>query len=354
MQVRTFQGPDTKTVLQRIKAELGPDAVILGTRYVADQDPPHCEVTAALERSQQPQGPEGQSPENAPPGWDHWHREWSEIKDHLLAFLKPQMDLSVLNPRQRLALEYLEHEEVQSEVVLRLFRQLKSDAQASVLVPLGRLVTAREWGGAYWKQRFHALAGPTGVGKTTCCLRMALALKQKKQGAQLLLVNADTGKSSGRLLLKHYAELSGLDYLEVHSPSDLTQLAREGKEYDKVIIDLPALPRDSTLEAFSGEFGLFVLQDLAIHLALAPYYGPAQMASFERQYFAPMVASLVWTKLDEACKFGALINIAAATGLPVSALSFGAGLRETLVPAQSAMLWKLIFKHETPGGEQAA
>ncbi len=67
-----------------------------------------------------------------------------------------------------------------------------------------------------------------------------------------------------------------------------------------------------------------------------------------------MVGSLVWTKLDEACNFGALINVAAATGLPVSALSYGAGLRDTLVPAQSPMLWKIIFKHEMPGGSQAA
>lgn len=358
MQVRTFIGASTKAALEQIKAELGSDAVILGTRHFTEDGESRCEVTAALERSQRipsstsrPGAPTAQPDAAGPPGWDLWHREWSEIKDHILAFLKPQMDMGLLSPRQRLALEYLEREEVRAEVVLRLFRQLKADPGASVLMPLGRMITAREWGGKYWRQKYHGLIGPAGVGKTSCCIRLALHLKQTRPGVRILMVNADLSRSGGRMLLKHYAELSGLSYREAQSPTDLTQLSREAKDHDVVLIDLPSLPRDMSLEAFSGEFGLFVLQDLAIHLTLSPYFSPTQMVAFERQYFSPLVGSLIWTKLDEACTFGALINVAASTGLPISALSYGSAMRDSLVPAQSVMLWRLIFKHETPNGQ---
>jgi flagellar biosynthesis protein FlhF len=38
------------------------------------------------------------------------------------------------------------------------------------------------------------------------------------------------------------------------------------------------------------------------------------------------------------------------TGLPVSALSFGPGLGNSLAPARENMLWRLLFKRELPGG----
>jgi len=34
----------------------------------------------------------------------------------------------------------------------------------------------------------------------------------------------------------------------------------------------------------------------------------------------------------------------------VSALSYGSGLKNSIAPAKSDMLWRLIFKHALPGG----
>jgi len=79
--------------------------------------------------------------------------------------------------------------------------------------------------------------------------------------------------------------------------------------------------------------------------------GNAQQADFLRRYsFQGMEgrAGIVWTKLDEASSYGPLINTGAATGLPISALSYGAGLADTLVPAHSGHVWRLVFKHQFP------
>ena len=62
-----------------------------------------------------------------------------------------------------------------------------------------------------------------------------------------------------------------------------------------------------------------------------------------------MPGSLVWTKLDEAVSFGSIVNVACAAGLPVSALSFGAELKESLAPATEPLIWRLIFKRQIPG-----
>ena len=50
-------------------------------------------------------------------------------------------------------------------------------------------------------------------------------------------------------------------------------------------------------------------------------------------------------------------GMARLTELPVSALSFGPGLKNSIAPASSDLLWRLIFKHALPGqitGQAAA
>ncbi|WP_415714876.1 hypothetical protein [Maridesulfovibrio sp.] len=65
-----------------------------------------------------------------------WNQEWNQIKGHMMALLKPQMNLNLLAPRQRLALEYLEREGVESKVILDLFQQLRGDKSKAILPEL--------------------------------------------------------------------------------------------------------------------------------------------------------------------------------------------------------------------------
>jgi len=369
MRVKTYRGTETKAVLDRIRAELGPDAVILGTRHYKEEGVGYCEVTAALEDDLQVKasktrqiaqkypgasasGPaSGQTNGPAPAelaGWGQWHSEWRHIKEHLNALIKPQLDYAALTPFQRQALEFLEREGVDAEVIMDVFRALKDNPKVSILAPLERIVTAEPWSAVRWPQKFHAVAGPHGVGKTSVVVRMALALKQEEQNCRICLVNADHHRLGCRLALKQYAELAGFTYKEIGDASGFAAFVATCRDYDKVLIDLPGLERGMTLERLMDKLGLDAAEDLRVHLALSPFYAPAQLRAFEVQYYTPRAASLVWTKLDEASGYGALVNTAAATGLPVSALSYGTSLAETLAPAKQVALWRLVFKHRLP------
>lgn len=361
-------------MLARIKQELGPDAVILGTRNLSDNGSSIYEVTAALEDSTRQQapaapatsgggaketapGPEAQSGAPMPEGpqdyagWRQWHQEWSQIKEHLTALMRPQMDFRQLTPIQRQALEYLEKEGVSGDVVLRLYRELQNDSSTSVLGPLERMVQAEPWGPGKWSQQFHAVAGPYGVGKTSALVRMALSLKRENPGLRILLVNADQHRVNSRLLLKHYAELAEMTYKEAKDRGEFEEIVATAHGYDKVFIDLPGLDKNMTLERLTGQLGLDAASDMQIHLVFSPHFAPNQLRSFEQQYYSPLAASIIWSKLDEATHFGALVNTAAATGLPVSSLSFGAGLTDSMAPARHVTMWRLVFKHKLPSEE---
>jgi flagellar biosynthesis protein FlhF len=368
MRVKTFRGKNMGAVLSQVKCEMGSEAVILSNQTVRENGEQVCEVMAALDSTTEIPSPRNSEAKpgngdarNAPCGQANrggaaplgdWRNEWMEIKDHLLAFLKPKMELDRLEPRQRLAMEYLEKEGVDACVLLSVYRSIKEQNENAVLPALARLVAVRPLDAESWPQPLQIIAGPHGVGKTTTLLRVALAYKKENPKASVYVVNADGGQGKGRLILRHYAELSGLLYKDIHSKDDVDALAGAAGKDDRIFVDMPGLKAGRELRERLTELGLENREDAALHLALSPSYAPAQIRFFVEKHQSGLAGSIIWTKLDEAISFGSLINTAHYSGLPISALAFGPELKNNMVKATSCALWKLIFKRETPGANR--
>lgn len=359
MQVKTYTGKTTTAVLANIKTDLGADAVILDTREVRKNGVAEIVITAAVERGHPvsaggPSAAPATCHAHAAMGWKTWQEEWASIKTHLLSLVKPELQLARLSPRQRVAMEFLDQEGVGASPLLAVYESLLPDPRASILAPLDELVHVKGWSAGNWPQRVHLIAGPFGSGKTTALIRLALLLRKEVPSSKIWVVNADSLRGGGRLLLKNYAQLCGLEYREAGNTADffnvLSSARTEG--VTSIFVDLPGLPRGRTMTDMLEHFGM-ADPDNALHLVITPHYGETAMHSLAARYVpdgARHNASVIWTKLDEAEKFGSLINLGAASRLPVSALSCGPELNNTLVPAESAALWRLLFKQEMPCG----
>lgn len=362
MHARTFQAADSSAALAQVKAELGPEAVILDTRSIVKDGRRMCEITATVDTDQDPaagQGPmagRGRGPLRGDAGAQSmaagWQREWTEIKDCLATLAGRQLDKSQLPPRQRQALEHLERQEVEQAVLLRLYNRLLTDKQTSLLGMLGETVPCKPLTSAGWSQKLHAVAGPYGVGKTSTVLRLALAARDENPDGHYCLVNADLRQAKGKLVLRHYAELSGFAYREADTAEAMARVLAEAGNFERMFIDLPGLPGKAgpgTLARRLDELGLRNMDGLACHLVLSAVYGRAQLAAYLETFLCDGAMSLIWTKLDEAVTHGAMINTAVQCGLPISALGYGPGIRDSLAPAENMHLWRLIFKHQLPG-----
>jgi flagellar biosynthesis protein FlhF len=365
-------------VLARVKSEMGPDAVILSTQTVRENGQCLCEIMAAVEtddaaspatgrdkvvtiptaaakapapksrtkthKAAQPE-PEIMAP--APSG-DDWRREWEEIRGHMMALIKPGLDFDRLEPRQRLAMQYLEREGVDDAVILTLFKSLAENGERTVLTALSRMVAIKPLPSAQWAQRIHILAGPSGAGKTTAVLRLALARKRLSPGAPVTVATL-WDAASGTSLLRRYAELSGITFRSVSSPEEFRELCAHLGQTGWAFAEMPSLRAEETMDGRLRALGMAGHPAVAVHLALSPVCATAQLRAYAARYKAAAPGSIVWTKLDEACNFGALINVAHAVGLPVSALSHGPELTRNLSMATANEVWKLIFKHQLPG-----
>lgn len=292
-----------------------------------------------------------------PPGWQQWHAEWNDIKHHLLTLMKPALRLEELPPRQRLAVEFLQREGVEDEAMIGLVQKLQSDPEASILGPLAEMVPMRPWGEEEWPQRIQIVTGPFGAGKTSVAIRMALNLRRKSPSCRICLVNADATRGNGRLLLRHYCELSDLAYKEASTTLELVAAlnAATKEGFERIIVDLPGLSRGRYLTTLLSDAGLGERtgerpEDAAVHITISPHYGSIQLKGILSRYRTEHVGGLVWTKLDEAEHYGQIVNVGTASRLPISALSFGPGLGSSLAPVRENMLWRLIFKRELPIG----
>ena len=389
MQIKSYVGTSAQEILAQIKAEMGPDAIILSNRDFRKDGQRWHEVTAGVDRPAGPfdgapspasasLGPLGKSAatllETAragqpyakpaptpyahmqsqtsmggfPSEWTEWHKEWRQLRDHMYALMQPSIQWDRLSPRQRVALEYMRREGVEGWVLIELYQRLAASPGASVLEALAHITPTRPWGSEDWPERIHLLTGPAGSGKTTSGLRMAALLRQERPNIRIACINADCERGNGRLVLRHMAELSDYLYFEASDAESMRAALRGASEADCVFVDLPALPKDKNLGETIANLGLLSVHPVA-HLVLPPHYDATQTRTFLDRYQTNLDGSMVWTKLDETAGAGSLVNLSAVCRLPVSALSYGAGLRATLSPAHEPLVWRLVFKRQLPG-----
>ncbi len=349
MQVKTFIGQNTKQALDKVKAELGLEAVILSSRERVENGQRIVEVTAGTDKENDPKV----SNQSSPVGWSEWHREWDRLKGHIYTLMQPALQWELLNPHQRVALEYLQKEGVEQEVIVEFYNALlkanKQNAkQKAMLAVMAGFVPVKAFNLANYPQKIHIMAGPYGSGKTSVALRLAMQRKAERQNISIGFINTDSMRGNGRLVLRHWADLSGFPYFEAPDANAMKAALKACKDLHCIFIDMEGLTKNENLEDKIKELGLSDFQAV-VHLILSPHYN--NLKEILNRYKNNFPSSLIWTKVDEVNHYAELINVAVRTKLPISALSFGSALQGTLLPAEEAQVWKLILKHQLPSAE---
>ncbi len=352
MQVRTFQGTSTQEVLAQVKAEMGEDAVILGSREFRKNNQRFFEITAGIDK-QEVKKTEEVGSTAMPAGFEEWHKDWSRFKEHVYALMQPALNWEKVSPRQRIALEYLQGEGVENDIVVELYNRLTlPQYEGSVLSALADTVPVQDFESNFWQQHIHVVLGPYGVGKTITALRLALMLKRQNSGINIAFINVDSTRGNGRMMLKHFAELSNFTSIEATDKKSFVKAIKDTIDFDHVFIDFQALSKNETLAQRFENYGLAqVKQNISCHLCLSPHYSSTQLNTFVKQYTCDLPMGIVWTKLDESIQYGAMVNISARTKLPISALSFGSELNNSLCAAKASLVWRILLKQQLPTKE---
>ena len=352
MLIKTYQGKSIGEATAKLKNDLGADAMILSTRKLNGmQNGPLVEISAM------------------PSGYDSVTAAYSELKADVTTIrdmvqlmtassgLNDTLNMSpvVLNIYANLIRSGIS--EVNTRKILRGAGVLDTKAgggdsegaagrvarEISNVIKVDRSMTAADG-----RQKIVALAGTTGVGKTTTIAKLAarFMLESKKKVG---LVSVDNYRIGAMEQLKAYANILGIPCYPAANRKDLAVALRRLNDREVILIDTAGQSQYDT--ARIAELDAMMKGERAIksHLLLSVPTSGKEMQKTVANFQPLNCSTTIFTKIDEAERHGVIINQLMKTGLPVSYLTNGQNVPEDIETAGKAKIARLVLnsKHST-------
>lgn len=358
--MQRYLAPDMRQALVRVRAELGPSAVILASRRTAEG----VEVTAAIDFDVEDRWPPlgRAAPPPVPPAEPRAApvaelpeaelpqergdlgvevRRLRELLETQLAALAWN-DFTRREPHKARVLEELTRIGIARDVALGIVEQLPAgyDAAQSSRLPLALLARgiATASGDATVPPGTLALVGPNGAGKTTTLAKLATRWVLERGPRELTLVSADGDRLGSHEQLQALGRLLGAPTHAVAGADALQRLLRRIGARGLVLIDTPGIaPRSDRVES---ELAPLLGPGLGIEVALV-MSASAQAETLERalqRYRALAPSSCVLTRLDEAASLGPALSTLLRSRMPVAWLCHGPRIPDDIERARPHQL----------------
>lgn len=357
MRVKKYHANTMPEALAQIRADLGPDAVILYSEKVKPggwlgfMNKPVLEVTAGVDPDlrdfPQPTAPAAETIQqlqyeltavklalnqaaqikcspvattvtpgeklNSTRGLDQWYRQLvaqgvgSQLAQQILRAVADELNLWALDDQAT----------VNKHLQWQLAQHLKSTS-----FPFLTQLPAQKPGQPE-QPYILTIVGPTGVGKTTTIAKLAATLARSYPALSLLIITIDTFRVAAIPQIVTFGEIIGVPVEVAYSPEHLVDLVAANQQHHLILIDTPG--RSQRLSAGLVELGdyLSALPTNKVHLALAAGTKYEDMQQTVEAFRLLSLDALIFTKVDETASFGSAYTLACETGLPLSFLTTG-------------------------------
>ncbi len=400
MKAKTYKAKSIQDAVDRIKRELGPDAMILSTRRVAKgpMNPygaDYFEVTAEpgtppatrpatppvtpahakppLKTGQPKPGsidarmellakafPDkipGTSPKPAaqPQNTDAWesvNQELGSIRDLLVMMSQTSPNVMNINPSCLKLYARLVKSGI-SETRARRFMagggafgengESYETIQKNVIRSMmSSITTSSIFNGLGKTREIAAVVGPTGVGKTTTVAKLAaeLALKQK---ATVGLISIDGYRIGALDQLKTYASIIGLPCLSAFTKQELVAAIKKFSDKDVILVDTAG--QSHMDKERLGELARVMKcgAGISTHLVLSANIKPSDMKRAAENFAVLNPESYIFSKVDETETRGGIVDQVMEKNLPISFLTNGQGVPEDIMAADRKEIMQLVL-----------
>ena len=363
MSYQSFRGADLQEALSAVKATLGPNALIEGTRRVTNGragglGQQYVEVTAAppqglkwpfaSREARAPELPLRERPAMAPPAGETRSLrakgklgsvlglDSNEVERELTSLRAMLEELNQQRPPRERALTLLHARGIEGNLARELANGAAKHAKKGK-APLNDFLRARlaeriSVSGSLMqspRRTLIACMGPTGAGKTTTLAKLA-ARARLDLGRSVGVISLDTFRVGAVEQWQRYATLMGIPF-QIASDRNSFRRAMAEMTADIVLVDTAgrSTPASSwvlpdCLQGMTEEMEKHAL------LVLPAWLRASDVARVSGLYEVPAPTEVVITKLDETVEAGGVLHAALPSNIPIAYICNGPRVPEDI------------------------
>lgn len=373
MQIKRFEARDMTTALKLVKHELGPEAVILSARslkvenrFLGSVKTAGVEVTAATDSYHSAASSNAvpysgalsaddsgggvqkkifassvqnrtKSPayRRALPNYGNRHRRRND--DMLAGIFQHLLSQGVNRDVANDLIEFIKKEIPDNQIVLKdkVISKISDALEQKRYTP--RRASRTKTG-----PKVLAFIGPTGVGKTTAIAKLA-AKQVIERNKKVALINLDSYRIAATEELKIYAKAIGIPVKAAATPSAFAAAVNAYRQHDLIFVDTPGINSENNNEIDDLKSYLEPIGSIEIHLLLSAGTKEADLFNTIECLRAIPIQHLILTKIDESTTFGNLINLLVDNQLPLSFLTTGRQVPDSIETGSVEKIVKCLF-----------
>lgn len=399
MKVKRYVGETAQEALQKVKSDLGRDAIILNTRKIRKQglmgffSKPLVEVVATID-SDISSGAKQNKAQDIRPSAQHIKEEYNNNSaSSFISELNANMQVQKNVPRESIKqqthnddkeliqqdfmelknmlnkvydavkvdyentrlsdivkkyLKTLEDYEVDkvivNEIKEKLIETLDSEKQQSEAIVrntiyniLSKYMKEPEPFSFTKDKKVIIVIGPTGVGKTTTLAKLAanMVLTEKKKVA---LITSDTYRIAAVEQLKTYSEIIGVPLSIIYTPAEILNAIETYSNKDLILVDTAGRSHKDKYQLMELKTLIKSSIDYEVYLVMSATTKFSDCIEIIKSYSFLDDYKLLFTKLDETSSFGVILNVAYITKKPISYITTGQSVPDDIEIADNSKI----------------
>jgi flagellar biosynthesis protein FlhF len=192
------------------------------------------------------------------------------------------------------------------------------------------------------KRKVVLFAGPTGVGKTTTLAKIAAGFALK-QNIKIAIITEDTYRIGAVEQLRIYADILGLPMHVVYSPEEFLKKIEETSDFDLVLVDTAGKNTDDTEYRKTIRSMVKCPADIEVHLVISAATSAANTVKIIDSYSYLNDYKILFTKLDEAKSPGLIPETKLFASKPLSYVTYGQNAASDISEANPAEIAKTVL-----------